>query len=983
MRCGFSISVDDGAAVPTLPDLGCSTRTDRWFASVRVSSLSDHFVVIMRYFSLCSLLLLLATGTSAQVVQLTENPSISYLPEEIAIEASARSEGFPAVVAWGSTAVKEGNAYRHVLYAQGVRESGPIGEPSIITDEEAHPTDLVRVIPFYNMYLVLWNDERSDEPGLYGQYVDVGGLPIAETSERFGQGGVSRLTTVPNNDGTRLILWNEGDRGEGRLLRLDRNGNRIGLVQGIGAGVDRVIDFSYDIYDRFIVQVDGSAIPLEADGTFDYSSRLSADRLNQIALIGADGDVWTSFGKKYYHFPGLWSTLPDDSLSLPDPERPETVMLSHINGETYLAHQARIEYAGYRESQYPTMRDSTWQLRLYTTAYNRRSGVILDRDSTVLYSFGTSLTLSGSSSQSRTTKLIRSAVSSSGCPGQTRASYTFHSVYTASNQLREHDTIVKLWGIDPWSGALVLDQPPPCTVHADSDPVVRGVDSGFSVVHYRGFTEAYALNSPAANVESYQSTWYLGLHRDGDDLYLLHNALPAEESSVDVVFGRNVDLSRIDLSVAHPLVESHRHYPLWLRSHTRRFPVSPLITSREWDKIEHFRTGPVSLIWRSSYRYDLFEATSSNDYPSYQAHMHDLSTVTGTMLNDVGGLFRDSASYQWNEPDFPELTHVAWNPEREEALVSTSSRDAGYIVAVDRSGSIEWSFRKPGRIAPESRIIGANVDEVLVVQKEELLRMDARGTEVIGVFPTVLEDVEVVQLYHNRFLRYGFNPLGDLVLETYSRELAQLQTLGLADSEFGNLRILLADDHGDSALVLLSTEGSQIVVQTMNQSLEGLVTERFDALPDHSWMITDLYGAFLNDTLVVAFVGRDPRSGDNEVYAHGLPVPDVPEEEVISGVREGIAVRNNHSIPTTTAVPLRVSPNPVSGQLGVTYSDLHGEKGRLRVVDLLGRTIVEQPLGRTAGEESITVDLSSLLPGAYLVEIRDGERRGIEMIVVR
>ncbi|MBK9274550.1 MAG: T9SS type A sorting domain-containing protein [Flavobacteriales bacterium] len=72
-------------------------------------------------------------------------------------------------------------------------------------------------------------------------------------------------------------------------------------------------------------------------------------------------------------------------------------------------------------------------------------------------------------------------------------------------------------------------------------------------------------------------------------------------------------------------------------------------------------------------------------------------------------------------------------------------------------------------------------------------------------------------------------------------------------------------------------------------------------------------------------------------------------------------------------------PNPSSGDLlTITWVGLHPE--RVRVLDGIGRTMIEQELGATP-DGSVLLDVSALPPGLYLVQLADADTTRVRRLV--
>jgi hypothetical protein len=72
---------------------------------------------------------------------------------------------------------------------------------------------------------------------------------------------------------------------------------------------------------------------------------------------------------------------------------------------------------------------------------------------------------------------------------------------------------------------------------------------------------------------------------------------------------------------------------------------------------------------------------------------------------------------------------------------------------------------------------------------------------------------------------------------------------------------------------------------------------------------------------------------------------------------------------------MQVAPNPFSSVLNITLPTGTTGAVNYRVLSLIGQAVITRTVAATSGPSSITLDLASLAPGTYLLEIEtDGER---------
>lgn len=157
--------------------------------------------------------------------------SIPQLLNESMIQGAARIDSTVLVV-WGST-VLEGDSAVPVLVMQRVRSGLTLDQPRVLSAPSARPGDWVQVVPVAGRFLVVWNDRRSNAPGIYTRTVDVDGSVGAERHTR-----TPSLSTIdslgwdvrmlPQLPGRALVLW------EGAPLVVD-------VVSGLVDELDTVV----------------------------------------------------------------------------------------------------------------------------------------------------------------------------------------------------------------------------------------------------------------------------------------------------------------------------------------------------------------------------------------------------------------------------------------------------------------------------------------------------------------------------------------------------------------------------------------------------------------------------------------------------------------------------------------------------------------------------------------------------------------------
>lgn len=82
----------------------------------------------------------------------------------------------------------------------------------------------------------------------------------------------------------------------------------------------------------------------------------------------------------------------------------------------------------------------------------------------------------------------------------------------------------------------------------------------------------------------------------------------------------------------------------------------------------------------------------------------------------------------------------------------------------------------------------------------------------------------------------------------------------------------------------------------------------------------------------------------------------------------------------TTVSDIRVSPNPAGDYVDVAYGDTGFKGSALKVYDITGRMLITHTVN---GEASVRIDISSLLPGTYLLRTDDGKGRSYQSSFIK
>jgi len=99
---------------------------------------------------------------------------------------------------------------------------------------------------------------------------------------------------------------------------------------------------------------------------------------------------------------------------------------------------------------------------------------------------------------------------------------------------------------------------------------------------------------------------------------------------------------------------------------------------------------------------------------------------------------------------------------------------------------------------------------------------------------------------------------------------------------------------------------------------------------------------------------------------------------------EPIAAGDDGSTTGITSIALRtmqVSPNPFTAALSISLQTGTTGSVRCKVLSLAGQELLTRTVAATSGPSSITLDLASLAPGTYLLEMQTGGERMVRKVV--
>lgn len=133
---------------------------------------------------------------------------------------------------------------------------------------------------------------------------------------------------------------------------------------------------------------------------------------------------------------------------------------------------------------------------------------------------------------------------------------------------------------------------------------------------------------------------------------------------------------------------------------------------------------------------------------------------------------------------------------------------------------------------------------------------------------------------------------------------------------------------------------------------------------EHDFHGMDHHGAWVSD-------------GDNVCVIVMSSITKFDEEE------NSEALKNLENKSELTVNELSFNPNPNNGLFDLNFTLEEKGKTQLRIVDVSGKAVYEEDLGRFEGSYSNSIDITKEGPGIYFLQILQGDKAMAEKIVIR
>lgn len=255
-------------------------------------------------------------------IHLNIEPLSCVLPDDIRIESAAQS-GESVLAVWGGLLGENSDSAQNVLWSQIIRKREPIGTPTIVHSNVANPFGAVYVAVLRDRFLVVWNDNRAGEAGMYAQTVGIDGGKIG-SEVRISEGrmmGIRQAWLHRVDKGEFDLIWND-PRGI-YARRIDENGRGVEPERKLDSGA--VIKYrSYPSFPGYVVlqQANGSAVVMNDNG--ESAQPIPPGRLNFPYYLSSDQSLVLVRGDTLHHYLHFSNQQPTHSLYIPQLQKTDT-----------------------------------------------------------------------------------------------------------------------------------------------------------------------------------------------------------------------------------------------------------------------------------------------------------------------------------------------------------------------------------------------------------------------------------------------------------------------------------------------------------------------------------------------------------------------------------------------------------------------------------------------------------------------------------
>jgi hypothetical protein len=78
-----------------------------------------------------------------------------------------------------------------------------------------------------------------------------------------------------------------------------------------------------------------------------------------------------------------------------------------------------------------------------------------------------------------------------------------------------------------------------------------------------------------------------------------------------------------------------------------------------------------------------------------------------------------------------------------------------------------------------------------------------------------------------------------------------------------------------------------------------------------------------------------------------------------------------------------VFPNPANDLITIQLNNLNGNNLQIKIIDVLGQTVIEKKEETISGSFEKQIDVSNLNAGVYMIMIRAGEKEFVQKVIIQ
>jgi hypothetical protein len=882
-------------------------------------------------------------------------PPTHRLPADALIQ-SAATTGTATIAAWGTTVPAPDGGLANRIVTRVVAGSG-ISEEGVITDSASRPYRFVQAIAMRRAFLILWNDRRSDAPGLYARRVGLDGAPLGD-AVRLDSG-----EAVPDSTGA-LIALDYGARGRLLLAQLARQGgglfalrfddaaNLVGSPRRLGDVLRGALTFARLPGLILLNVAGGDPLMLRSDGTFDPRP-IRHDLLDAPYYLTSDTTLLRLTGDTAQFFVSIFDSLPSRIVKVPALD-------------TAIANSALValDVAGVPEIFFAVLRIVPGHL--YMTGY--RIPLMWDGASAAAVPLFTHHQENGYADINANLYFLTSLTGSSftmGCDNTglvTLAWETTEYVRLSPQPTTTGTTSISLdagggytYGGAGYDGSCI---------QREGLLVVRLADTTRSSIGLFAHGDTVVLATPSAPrvIDLPEQLPVLGLHNG--QLLGAWKRRGAVESTVLAEWdaGSGGIAHTLDSVITGPYAErpKDRTYQGTMHLSDLYLGGSPLagINGALGFPFNNM-SADIETIWTSeaSYHSTLIFGGSSTLY-----------------LPDTSG-WRSALTFTDGAIDFyyargicHEIYLLGYDPNRDEYLVAADDfitqmppgRRDRVIRGMTASGT-NWSLDTLAANVSEGAFVPVDQRVVLRIANDVAIRIRNGGKLDTFQLPHPYRAASYMRLLGPRFLRWY---LGDSLNTELHLDLFDLDCNLLASQRItmplATDRVTLVQSRYDSAIAVVRADSTGVYATLLDgdlaiakSDLPISATHTSDGMPS---------AAFNHDTLFA--VWSDTRNGGHDIYGN-----------VLTNARRA-SVGDDRDRAARSAIAARVVPSPATSGAMLELADASEGQIAIEILDLRGALVRRQTCVAAVAGGGYQLDLDGIPSGLYLVRYRAGAERG-------